>query len=149
VSASPRAAATSLLVGACLAACAVVPEGHAPEEPAHVEEIEGTDLHRLTLTSRAADRLALETAPARRASEVGLDGDALTVPYSALLYTSDGAAWVYRSSEPLVFVREAVTVADIVGDVVLLGPGEPGMTVVTVGAIELFGAESGLGAGAH
>jgi hypothetical protein len=45
--------------------------------------------------------------------------------------------------EPLVFVRQAITVDDITGDQVILSEGpEAGANVVTMGATELFGSES-------
>jgi hypothetical protein len=51
-----------ILVGAGLAACS--PESSAPEkiQPVYLEPLEGTDLKRLTLTERAAERLDIQTA---------------------------------------------------------------------------------------
>jgi hypothetical protein len=51
-----------LMVGAALVACNAPAPVH-KEEPAHVEPIEGTDLSRITLTERAAERIAIETVP--------------------------------------------------------------------------------------
>ncbi|MBA2632106.1 MAG: hypothetical protein H0U86_03735 [Chloroflexi bacterium] len=132
-----------------LVACAPVDEIHDAPAPAMVEPIPGTDRHLIRLTERAAARLAIQTATAERASSTVDLGDRLAIPYSALFYDSDGATWVYTNPEPLVFVREPVTVDSVVDDVALIAGGEPGMTVVSVGATELYGAESGLGAGDH
>lgn len=137
-----RVAAT--LVAATLASamlalpgCANIAQaGAAPgPEPAVVEEIT-EDLSRLTLTAKAIERLGLETAEVE-------DGDqGLTVPYAALIYDHDGDTWVYTSPEPEVFVRAAVVVDRIEGDIVRLADGpEVGTLVVTLGAAELFGAE--------
>jgi hypothetical protein len=51
---------TALLLAACGA-----PEKPPEEKPAIVEPIEGTDLNRVTLTERAAERLDIQTEPVR------------------------------------------------------------------------------------
>lgn len=67
------------------------------------------------------------------------------VPYSAVLYDVSGNTWVYTNPEPLVFVREPIVVDYIEGDLVVLLEGPSlGTPVVTVGAAELFGAETGV-----
>ena len=73
-----------------------------------------------------------------------VDGiDRLVVPYAALLYDTSGQAWVYVNVEPLVFMRQAITVDSIQGDQVILSEGpEAGANVVTLGATELYGSES-------
>ncbi len=123
------------------------------DQPAHVEPIPGSDLRRVVLTPRAAERLGIETAPVpagspaavRLASDAGAGGAARTVvPYSALLYDAQGAAWVYTNPEPLVFVRARVRVGSIDGDRAVLTDGPPaGTTIVTVGGAELLAAELG------
>jgi hypothetical protein len=126
----------SLLLSACAPA-------EAPEEeikPVTLEPIAGTDLNRLTLTEKAAERLGLETAPVVARQVDGVDR--LVIPYAALLYDPSGQAWVYVNVEPLVFVRQAITVDSIVGDEVILSEGpEAQANVVTLGATELFGSE--------
>ena len=126
-----------LLVGAALAGCsAQSSEATGHEEPVAIEHAGSSDVARLTLTSQAADRLGLETAPVQQ------DGAGLRIPYSALLYMADGSTWVYASTEELVFEREPVTVVRIEGDTVLLSDGPAvGTEVATVGAAELFGSE--------
>jgi hypothetical protein len=117
------------------------PESSGPEEPAHVEHREGSDIARLTLTSKAASRIDVQTAPV----ETGRRG-LQVVPYGALLYDPQGGTWVYTSPAPLVFERVAVTVSSIDDERVLLrkGPGA-GTEVAVVGAAELWGAEFGVG----
>jgi len=71
------------------------------------------------------------------------------IPYAAVLYDLHGETWVYTSLEPLVYVRHPIVVDYIDGDLAVLSEGPPaGTEVVTAGAGELFGAESGIG-GAH
>lgn len=119
------------------------------EKPATVEAIEGTDgLHRITLTQRAAERLGIETVEVASAS--GATGRS-QVPYSSVFYDPQGDAWAYVvDGGPLVFVRQAITVGDIVvhpaGDYAVLTDGpDPGSLVVSVGVAELFGAEFEVG----
>jgi hypothetical protein len=72
------------------------------------------------------------------------------IPYAAVLYDLQGETWVYTRPEPLVYVRAPVIVDYIDGDVAVLSEGPPaGTQVVTAGASELFGAESGIGGGGH
>jgi multidrug efflux pump subunit AcrA (membrane-fusion protein) len=109
-----------------------------------VEAIEGTELNRLTLTEKAAQRLDIQTAQVR---EEQVDGaQRLVVPYSALIYDLEGKTWIYISPQPLTYVREPVTVDQIEGDMVVLVEGPAtGTEVVTVGVAELYGTDTGIG----
>ncbi|WP_427134675.1 hypothetical protein [Pseudarthrobacter sp. S9] len=138
----------ALVIAAFLAvfmALAVAGCGQAPAEAlpagdaaATVEEVAGTDLHRITLTEHAVERLGLKT----EATAVDPQTQKLTVAYGAILYDSAGKTWVYANPEPRVFVRQSITVERINGDVAVLTDGPPaGTVVVTLGAEELFGAE--------
>lgn len=120
-----------------LSACAPGAVAEEENKPVSLEPIPGTDLNRITLTEKAAERLGLEMA-----SVAAKEGQ-VAVPYAALLYDPSGQAWVYVNVEPLVFVRQMVTVSSIDGDEVILSEGpEAGTDVVTLGATELFGSES-------
>ena len=110
-------------------------------KPVVLDPIVGTDLNRLTLTEKAAERLGLETAQVRAEQVDGTEQ--LVVPYAALLYDPSGVTWVYVNVEPLVFVRQEIIVDSIQGDDVILSEGpEAGTNVVTLGATELYGSES-------
>jgi hypothetical protein len=136
------------LIGATLvlAACGSSPAAPAAEEdspPAVVTPIDGSDdLHRVTLTAKAAERLGIETAAVGRAAAKGRT----VIPYSSILYDPEGEAWAYAEHEPLVFERTHIAIDSIVGDEAFLtaGPAE-GTMVVSVGVAELFGAEFELG----
>ena len=68
------------------------------------------------------------------------------VPYAAVLYYAGGNTWAYTTPQPLTFVRQAIHIDYIEGDLAVLADGPPsGTEVVIVGAAELFGAETGIG----
>jgi hypothetical protein len=123
-----------------LSAPATVEAAAGGVKPARLDAVEGTKLKRVTLTADAVRRLDVQTGPIR----TGPGG--LLVAYSALVYDPAGKTWVYTNPEPLVFVREPVTVAVIRGaDAVLAAGPAAGTVVVQVGAAELYGTELGVG----
>ncbi len=137
-----------LVIGAVgLSACTRTSAGPAAkDEPAKVEAIAGTELHRLTLEPKAAERLAIKTAPVAEEGAPGSATKRKVIPYSAVLYDAHGDTWTYTSPEPLVFVRHHVKVERIDGERAILSEGPPaGTAVVTVGAAELFGTEFEVG----
>lgn len=105
---------------------------------ASLQEIPGSDVKRIVLTEHAVGNIGLQTS----ATSTDPKSRKLTVPYLAVLYDSQGKTWVYTNPEPLVYVRQPVSVERIDGEVAQLSGGPaPGTTVVTLGAEELFGAE--------
>jgi hypothetical protein len=125
-----------IIVALPLAACEKGASKPAKIRPAQVERVEGSELSRVTLTEKAAERLGIETDLAGRK----------VVPYAAVLYDAKGVTWVYTSPANLVFVRHRITVDYIEGDTAVLTDGPPaGTRVVTVGGQELFGAEFEIG----
>jgi hypothetical protein len=127
-------------------------EATAPE-PATVEPIEGGDVNRITLTTRAAERLGVETAGVEALPPYFLGPARTSIPYAAVIYDPAGQTWTYVSPEPNTFERHAIAVEDIRGaaddpaqQVAILAAGPPaGTTVVTAGAAELFGTEYEVG----
>jgi hypothetical protein len=143
-------AALLLLAVLPLAACGGEEDAAVADEPATVELVAGSDeLHEITLTAEAAERIDLQTTVVRTEGE-GAD-ERTIVPYSAIVYEVDGETWVYTSPDDLKFVREHVVVEEIDGDRAVLTAGPAaGTEVATVGVAELFGAEHGIGAdGGH
>jgi hypothetical protein len=144
---SLRVAALLLLAALSLAGCQRGGEDVAAvDEPAMVEPVEGSDdLLQVTLTADAAERIDLQTAAVRTQGEGAAERTIL--PYSAIVYETDGETWVYTSTGGLSFVREHIAVQEIEGDRAVLSEGpSAGTEVVTVGVAELFGAEHGIGA---
>jgi hypothetical protein len=81
-----------------------------------------------------------------RLVEPGSDTLKKVVPYSAIIYDVQGNAWVYTSPDSLVFIRQRVDIEHIDQQMAVLREGpDIGIKVVTVGAAELLGAESGVG----
>lgn len=70
--------------------------------------------------------------------------EALTVPWSAVLYDFHGGTWVYVKIADRTYSRERVIVRHVTGDTAVLDDGPPpGKEVVTAAAAELFGTETG------
>jgi hypothetical protein len=114
-----------------------------PNEPAALESTGPDKPARVILTQEAVDRVALQTI------EVKALGKDLTVDHAALVFDKAGKPWVFSVVGPRTYVRAAVTIKEIQDNVVTLSAGPPaGTQVVTVGAIELWGAELGI-AGKH
>jgi hypothetical protein len=140
-----------LLVGmslavSLLAACAdgQVAGITSEDVPVKVEKNEASGLSRLTLSTKAADRLGIATA----AVAEGPSASRTVVPYSAIVYDKTGATWAYTNPEGLVYLRAAITVDRIAEDVAILTAGPPvGTAVVTTGASLLWGVETGVGGG--
>jgi hypothetical protein len=128
-----------------LAACRGTSDeaGAEGNEPARVEPVEGTDVSRVILPARAAERLGIRTATVQ--NREGRQAELTVMPYSALVYDTNGRAWAYTSPEQLTFVRSRLTIERIEEqNVFLLDGPPPGTRVVTVGAAELYGTELGI-----
>jgi len=115
-------------------------------KPAVVEAIEGSDLSRVTLTEKAAERVSIQTVAVAEAQAVR-EGSAgkLAVPYSAVLYDAKGGSFVYTVTGPLSYVRAPITIDYVEGDQAILSDGpSSGTEIVALGAVELYGAETGV-----
>ena len=150
-----------VIAGLQLSPCPQVSGAEQAKRPAYVEHIEGTDLVRLTLTKEAIKRIGLKTVQVRQVNvsrkvprprvpiELSLSGNgkkSKVVPYSALIYDSNGKTFVYTSPKPRTFVRQKVDVDYIKGNLVVLNEGPPvGTVVASVGVAELYGTEFEIG----
>jgi hypothetical protein len=137
-----------VVAGLALAGCGAASTTSKPaaEKPVKVEAVAGKDVKSVTVTEQAAKRLGLDTvtieaAPAGQGKAV--------VPYATVLYSADGATWVYTVAKPLSYLREKVTVANVggaKGDQAFLSDGPAvGTEIVKTGVVELYGAELGVG----
>jgi hypothetical protein len=132
------------LAVAMSAGCAEIESTTAePYEPAALESTGPDKPARVILTEEAVDRVALQT------TEVKTLGKDLTVDHAALVFDKAGKPWVFAVVGPRTYVRASVSIKEVQDNVVTLSAGPPaGTQVVTVGAIELWGAELGI-AGKH
>jgi hypothetical protein len=155
---SNRSGVICLAAGAAvtLAGCGAAVSADAPP-PAIVTPIGGSQVQRLQLTPRAIQRLGIATAPVRAVAtsagtahrsagtahnSAGTARAREVIPYSAVVYDTDGSSWAYVNTAPRTYVREPIAIVSIQGSVALLSSGPPvGAGVVTVGAAELLGTE--------
>jgi multidrug efflux pump subunit AcrA (membrane-fusion protein) len=122
-------------------ACASTAKETPKAAPAKVAETSTTGPNSITLTQRAAERLGITLSPVRDGG-----GDTLALPYSAVVYHSDGTSWVFTNPQTLVYLRVPVVVDRIQGDTAYVHQGPAaGTSIVTAGSAELFGAELGIG----
>ena len=118
-----------------LAACGPKPITTEKINPSTLEEIEGSELKRVILTQKAADRIGMQTVPV----------SGKVVPYSAVIYDIEGRTWIYTNPAPLTFVRAPIVIDRIEGDQAFLSQGlETDDPIVTVGVAEIYGAETGV-----
>jgi hypothetical protein len=125
--------------------------GAAPEEDggangkaATVEQVDGSEMPRVTLSDQAVERLGVVTDLVGTQASGAIEQ--LTIPYRAVVYDAQGQAFTYVSPSPHVYTRVPLTVEDVQGDTAMLGDGPAaGTPVVTTGAAELWGAETGVG----
>lgn len=124
-----------VLAGLLLSACGPSTSTTGFVPPSKLEVIEGSELQRVILTDKAAERIGLETVVA----------SGIEVPYAAILYDIEGNTWIYTMPEPLTFVREQIVIDRIEGDTAILSETlSSEFNVVTVGVAEIYGTETGV-----
>jgi len=132
-------AAAALLLTSCGSA-----EPTAGQPPAVVQAVRGSHIPQIRLTDQAIRRIGIATQPVRVAviTVAGRHGPYKVIPYSAVIYDSDGSTWTYVKTAVQTFMRVRVTVGVIQGPAAVLTQGPAaGTLVVTVGAPELLGTE--------
>ena len=133
--------AAGLVIGAAaiMAGCATATPAETP--PALIKPVAGSQIPQLQLTERAVQRLGVVTQPVRQTATAGHAAREI-IPYSAVVYDTDGSTWTYVNTAARTYERKPITVTEIDGDVAQLSAGPPaGTPVVTVGAAELLGTE--------
>lgn len=124
-----------VFAGLLLSACGPSTATTEKVTPSKLEAIEGSDLQRVILTEKAAERIGLETVSA----------SGTEVPYAAVIYDIEGNTWIYTMPEPLTFVREPIMIDHIEGDKAILSESlSADFNVVTVGVAEIYGTETGV-----
>jgi hypothetical protein len=139
-----RAACAGLVLIACvvsLSACGEASSGYDYEtashhDPAELEPIKGTDVHRVKIDAEGVERAGIQTGPIHQ------NGQGTVMPHSAVVYDADGETFTYTVPEPRTYVRQKIVIDEVVGDSVMLSDGPPaGTEVVTVGAALVYGSE--------
>ncbi|MCW3005242.1 MAG: hypothetical protein JWQ20_4540 [Conexibacter sp.] len=134
-------AALLVAAGLALAGCGAAQGAQdvAPLEVATVDAPRDGGPAVITLAERAEARLGIQTTP------VTAEATGLLVPYAAVVYDADGSSWAFVRTGPLTYQRAPLSIAGIDGDRVTLTSGPAaGTEVVTVGAAELVGVETGI-----
>src|SRR5215211_589079 len=101
---------TLIFAGLLLSACGPKEATTEKISPSKLEPIEGTDLSKVILTEKAAERIGVATVSA----------SGTEVPYAAVVYDIEGNTWIYTNPEPLTFVREQIAIDHIEGDMAVL-----------------------------
>lgn len=130
-----------LVIGAAavLTGCATATPAQTP--PALIKPVAGSQIPQLQLTERAVQRLGIVTQPVRQTTMTGQPAHEV-IPYSAVVYDTDGSTWAYVNTAARTYERKPIAVTEIDGATALLSAGPAaGTAVVTVGAAELLGTE--------
>ncbi len=131
----------ALLVAGVIAGCGASSEPTVPAS-SHVVHVPGTSETRIVLSSVGAQRIGLRTA--RVESSRGKAGS-IAIPYSAVIYDPNGRTFAFTALSPLTYTENAITIDHISGNTAYLRRGpRVGAQVVTAGAEELYGVQSGV-----
>ncbi len=139
---NPVAIGLAVTVAVVLTACGSATVSQTP--PATVTKIAGSSVQQIRLTDQAIHRLGIAAQPVREATVAvaGRAGVHKIIPYSAVVYDTDGSTWTYVNTAARTYVRQPIKIDEIQGDTAVLADGPaPGAAVVTVGAPELLGTE--------
>jgi hypothetical protein len=129
------------LAGIGPAGCGSSDEGPEPQASAHLIRSAGQPHGVIVLTALGAERIGLSTSPVHPAA-----GRAhVLVPASAIVYDASGHPLAFTRVSPLHFVMQPVDLVRFAGGAALLRGGpRAGSQVVSVGAEELLGVQSGV-----
>jgi len=114
------------------------------DPPAKVTGVAGASVQQVELTEQAIKRLGITTQPLRATTFTlaGHAGAHKVIPYSAVVYDTDGSTWTYVNTAARTYLRQPIRIAAIQGNTAVLSAGPAaGAAVVTVGAPELLGTE--------
>jgi hypothetical protein len=132
------AAVATVLVSAGLTGCGAAASPPVPPS-ARLVPVPGSSVGKILLTPVGAQRIGIQTA---RAGAYGTD---IVITYSAIVYDPTGNTYIFTNPAPLTYTEVKVRVDYISGALAYLASGpSPGTLVVTVGAEELFGVETGV-----
>ncbi len=130
-------------------ACHKNHSGYHTIHPSHVEPIEGSEFSKVELTDDAIRRIGVLTEAIGEETVAKGPSASQTkkvIPYSAVIYSPHGDAWVYTNPESHVYIRDNVEVEYVYEGKAVLVQGPPvGTKIVTQGVAELYGTEYEVG----
>jgi len=157
-------AAIVVLLGAVLAGCGSTSTPPIPVS-GQLVGASGTSPGHITLSALGAQRIGLQTAVAqavptpapvvkttvvagvKKTIRIPAPASAASViiPYSAVIYDPSGATYAFANTAALTYVEVPITVQQITGNFAYLSAGpKAGAKVVSVGAEELYGVQTGV-----
>jgi hypothetical protein len=157
-------AAIAVLLGAVLAGCGSTSTPPVPVSGQLVGAT-GTSPGHITLSALGAQRIGLQTvvtqavptpppivkttvvAGVKKTIRIPAPRPAASViiPYSAVIYDPSGATYAFANTAPLTYVEVPITVQQIAGNLAYLSTGpKAGAKVVSIGAEELYGVQTGV-----
>jgi hypothetical protein len=137
-----RLATAAIAIGAVIAGCG------SSAEPTIVPSSKlvparGNPAGKIILTAQGAQHLGLQTAAVRTGATSG--AATAVIPFASVVYAPSGQTYAFVREGPLTFTEVPITIDHIDGDSVYLLKGpHAGSRVVTVGAEELFGVQTGV-----
>jgi hypothetical protein len=137
-----RAIATTaiLLAGALASGCGGATNTSVPA-PSRIQHVPGSATGNIILTAQGAQRIGIQTATVRAGGGTG----AVSIPFSAIVYDASGKAYAFTNPSPLTYTEVPLNISRINGNTALVTSGpRVGARVVTVGAEELFGVQTGV-----
>jgi hypothetical protein len=150
-----RAASVGLiLLGLALAGCGGSAT-HPPAPASRLENMAGSSAGKIVLTPAGAEHIGIRIAPVLSATALAgsttasasltAGGPIAVIPYSAIVFDPSGRTYAFTSPARLTYTEVPITIDHVSGDsaYLLAGP-HPGAEVVTVGAEELFGVQTGV-----
>jgi hypothetical protein len=133
----------AIVAGAvALAGCGSSAEPSIPPS-GKVVPVRGNPAGKIVLTAQGAQHLGLQTSTVRGVPALG--AAKAIIPFASVVYAPSGKTYAFVRQGPLTFTEVPIAIDHISGGSVYLLKGpRAGSRVVTVGAEELFGVQTGV-----
>jgi hypothetical protein len=142
-----RALTAALAISALLVGCGGSSGRHIPAS-SRLTHVAGSPASKIVLTALGAQRIGIQTTAVRAAPAshpAATSRGQVVIPYASVIYDPSGAGLAFVSAGRLTYAEVRITVDHISGGSVYLAKGPAkGAQVVTVGAEELYGVQTGV-----
>ena len=129
----------ALMVAGLIAGCGSSSQPAVPQS-SRVVHVPGSSQTKIVLSAVGAQRIGIRTTRVQ-----GAKAGSIAIPYSAVIYDPDGKTFAFTALSPLSYTEEPIAIGHISGNTAYLRKGlRAGTQVVTVGAEELYGVQSGV-----